>query len=152
MRCSRWILLIVPTLVLASCGEKNMTAEEWNTREVSMPDGRKVRAEVLIDRRDLMRGMMFRDSLAPDHGLLFIHPLAAKVPYWMYQVKVPLDIVWMDKDHTVVEVLANVPPCPSASAKECPSFGGNRDALFVIELAAGMAGKYKVTAGSRLEF
>ena len=129
-----------------------MTAEDWNTREVKMPDGRMVRAEVLIDRRDLMRGMMFRDSLAADRGMLFIHPQETKAPYWMYQVKVPLDIIWMNKSHTVVEISANTPPCPSASAQQCPHFGGAMTSLFVLELAGGMAEKYNVKTGSKLEF
>ena len=32
-------------------------------------------------------------------------------PYWMYQVKIPLDIVWMDKSKRVVEMVENAPPC-----------------------------------------
>ena len=44
----------------------------------------------------------------------------------MYQVKIPLDMVWMDKNRRVVEMAENVPPCKTAKASECPTYGGER--------------------------
>ena len=43
----------------------------------------------------------------------------------MYQVKIPLDMVWMDKNRRVVEMVENTPPCKT-KASECPNYGGNR--------------------------
>ena len=122
------------------------------SRAVTMPNGTKVYAEMAIEYAEMVRGLMFRDSLAPDRGMLFLHNKMGKYPYWMYQVRIPLDIIWMNNDKQVVEVLANVPPCPSAKSSECPTHGGTRDAQFVLELAAGMAAKYGVVVGTKVDF
>jgi uncharacterized membrane protein (UPF0127 family) len=100
---------------------------------------------------DMMRGMMFRDSLEEDRGMLFIHGGAGNYPYYMYQVRIPLDIIWLDQNRSIVEISANTPPCTSA-ASECPRYGGKQTALFVLELAGGMAAKYNLHTGQRLEF
>jgi len=50
-----------------------------------------------------------------------------------------------------VEISENTPPCRGQSW-ECPSYGGNHDAQFVLELAGGMARKYGLKLGDRLSF
>ena len=84
--------------------------------------------------------------------MLFFHPQPGKYKYWMYQVKIPLDIIWMDAGHKVVEISANTPPCPSKTAHECPMFGGNEDAKYVLELAGGGAARNGVRVGSVIDF
>ena len=139
-----------PTLVFAAalllcacgacaCGPRPAEVGDLNTTEVTFPNGKKVIAETMLRDIDQMRGMMFRDSLAQDRGMLFVHPAEANYAYWMYQVRIPLDIIWMNHQRKIVEISANTPPCPSKSARECPNFGGHEKARYVLELAAGGA-------------
>jgi hypothetical protein len=125
--------------------------EEYYTREVTLPGGRKIRAEVMTHPTDMMRGMMFRDSLAPDRGMLFIHAEPGNYSYWMHQVKIPLDIIWLDSSQAVVEIQANTPPCHSG-AKDCPQYGGRERSQYVLELGGGMAAKYGLRVGDRVVF
>lgn len=147
---------LVPAAVLllcfAACSRSPDPVRDFGSREVTMPDGRTVLAEVLMNPVDMARGMMFRDSLAPDRGMLFIHGGPGRYTYYMFQVKVPLDIVWMDTKRRVAEIAANTPPCPSKSAKECPHYGGHETSQYVLELAGGMAAKHGVQVGSVLNF
>lgn len=99
----------------------------------------------------MMRGMMFRDSIAPDRGMLFVHGSPGKYPYWMYQVRIPLDIIWMDLSHRIVEISADTPPCKTQAAA-CPHYGGNEEAVFVLELGGGMAARYGLRVGDNLAF
>jgi uncharacterized membrane protein (UPF0127 family) len=101
---------------------------------------------------DQMRGMMFRDSLAKDRGMLFVHTSEMNVPYWMYQVRIPLDIIWMDHDRKIVEISANTPACTSNTSRDCPSYGGHEKARYVLELAGGGAGMYGLHVGDTLNF
>jgi len=150
MRLSAFILL---SAVLCSCtGEKTVSIDEYNTRAVKLPRGQTVRVEVMGDPRDMARGMMFRDSLAPDRGMLFVYGKPGKYPHWMYQVQIPLDMIWLDKERRIVEIVPNIPPCPSKSAKECPPVGGHETAITVLELAAGMAEKYGLRTGNILDY
>lgn len=137
--------------MLTSCSNQE-DAERFRLRPVTMPNGKTVYVEMAIDTAEMMRGMMFRDSLAADRGMFFVHNKMGRYAYWMYQVRIPLDMIWIDQQKNVVEVLANVPPCPSTKSSECPTHGGTKDAQYVLELAAGMAAKYGVTVGSKIDF
>ena len=75
------------------------------TRDVTLPGGHIIRAETAVDTRDTMRGLMFRATLAPDHGMLFVHPVSGQYSYWMYQTYIPLDMIWMDENHRIVELV-----------------------------------------------
>jgi len=107
--------------------------------------------EIKVTAADLTRGMMYRTELAPGRGMLFVHSVAKKYPYWMANCKIPLDIVWMNLQKEVVEISPNTPPCPSGG-QDCPRYGGNFDASWVLELGAGEAAKHKVAVGSRIQF
>lgn len=138
-------------LLLLGCGRESDAPEDFQARIVTFPNGKQVRAESMIAPADLQRGMMFRQSLAPDRGMLFFHSQPAKTKYWMFQCLIPLDIVWMDRDRRIVEISANTPPC-STAASQCPTYGGNYDSLYVLELGGGMAAKYGLKVGDTLRF
>jgi len=147
----RSIFLALLALALAGCGSKHDPLEDLGTRLITLPAGMQVRAEVLTNPQDMARGMMFRDSLAPDRGMLFVHGHPGNYPYWMYQVRIPLDIIWLDSERRVVEIAADTPPCKSEPGL-CPNYGGHFAAQYVLELAGGMAAKYGVKPGERVEF
>jgi uncharacterized membrane protein (UPF0127 family) len=139
-------------LLLCACGSKTSEIDGLNTTEITFPNGKAVVAETMLRDVDQMRGMMFRDSLAKDRGMLFVHPKEENVPYWMYQVRIPLDIIWMDHDRKIVEISANTPACTSNTSRDCPSYGGHEKARYVLELAGGGAGMYGLHVGDTLNF
>src|SRR5688572_26131566 len=147
----RWISLPLLALLLWGCGGKKNSLDYIDSRRVRLPGGQEILAKVMMDPVDMMRGMMFQDYLAPDRGMLFIHGGAGKFPYYMYQVRIPLDIIWLDASRNIVEISANTPPCKT-NAAACPTYGGTQTALFVLELAGGMAAKYGLRLGQTLEF
>ncbi len=110
-----------------------------------------IEAEVALTQRELTKGLMFRESLAVDHGMLFVFPQSGKFNFWMYQCKIPLDIVWIDSGRRIVEISANTPPCKKA-ANDCPHYGGNEMSQYVLELAAGAAAKNGLKKGDELSF
>ena len=137
--------------LLAGCGSRN-DAGNLNTTEVTFPNGKSVLAETMLRDVDQMRGMMFRDALAKNRGMLFVHTTDENHPYWMYQVRIPLDIIWMDHSRRIVEISANAPPCSTAPAHDCPSFGGHEKSRYVLELAGGGAALYGLKMGDQLSF
>jgi uncharacterized protein len=139
-------------LVLCGCSSKSSEVDGLNSTEITFPNGKTVTAETMVQNVDQMRGMMFRESLAKDRGMLFIHPQEGNVPYWMYQVRIPLDIIWMDHQRRIVEISANTPACTSKSSRDCPSYGGHEKARYVLELAGGGAAMYGLHVGDTLSF
>ncbi len=138
---------------LAACGgpDAALTPEEFNTLPVRLPNGAIIRAEQLVETEQIRRGMRYRDDLPANRGLLFIHGQPGFYSYWMYQVKVPLDIVWLDRQKRVVEVVHNAAPCPGPP-EECRSYGGQFEASYVLELRAGVARASGLQPGAQVEF
>lgn len=145
------VLLAVVLGVMGGCGGKQ-SEDLVEMKTLTMPGGQVIRAEVMIRGTDMMRGMMFRRQLSPDRGLLFVHPRPGKYSYWMSNVKVALDIIWLDKERRIVEMSVNTPPCLEADATKCPHYGGKMDSQFALELAGGMAAKYGLLAGQQITF
>ncbi len=136
---------------LAACGGGSITADQLNTRLVTFPNGTQIRAEFVSHPKDVMRGMKYRDSLPPSKGMLFQHGKEGRFRYWMYEVRVPLDIIWLDRGGTIVQMVHKAPPCPGPQSK-CPSYGGDFNAMNVLELAAGTAAANGLKPGMRLDF
>jgi uncharacterized protein len=146
------VLLPLAVLILCSCGEAPTKLEDLNATEITFPNGSKMLADTMLQQLDLTRGMMFRDSMAQDRGMLFVYAKEQKTPFWMYQVKLPLDIIWMDKSRHIVEIVPNAMPCTTKKSSECPLYGGSADALYVLELNAGSAAKLNLKVGEVLGF
>jgi len=145
------IVILAAAFFAAGCGTSNIT-DELDLTQVTLPNGAKINAETMRSEPELMRGLMFRESLAPNRGMLFIHPKENTFHYWMYQTKIPLDLIWMDHDRRIVEMSLDTPPCRSTSAKECPNYGGNFKSKYVLEVNAGVARKNGLKNGDSLDF
>ncbi len=145
-------LLMASMILLSACGEKPVTLEDLNATEIIFPNGTKILAETMREQMDLLRGMMFRDSLPTGRGVLLAYPKEGNYPCWMYQVRIPLDVLWIDRQRRIVEISAATPPCPSKSAKECHTFGGTQQAMYVLEVNSGMAAKNGLAVGQTLSF
>jgi uncharacterized membrane protein (UPF0127 family) len=150
--CRRVAVSLLFLMALSCARDQNTTGfEALESRVVRFPNGKEIHAEIKLYATDMARGMMFRDSLAPDRGMLFIHVKADRHTYWMYQVKVPLDIIWMDSLHRIVEISPDTPPCKT-KASECPKYGGNVEARYVLELPAGEVRRQGLRLGDTLTF
>lgn len=145
-------MVLLLLFVLIACENKAQFMDDFTTTPITLPGGQVFKVEVMTKQQDMMRGMMFRDSLPADRGMMFVHGSPGLYQYWMYQVKVPLDILWLDLNRQVVEISANTPPCPSSSAKECPHFGGRKMAVYVLELPAGSVARFGLKEGDRVRF
>jgi len=144
-------LFLTALLILTSCGPKATTLDDFRTRPVTLPSGKVIRAETMIDQIDVQRGLMFRTSLTPDHGMLFVYPTSDYHQHWMYQVLIPLDIIWLDSERNIVEMVENAQPCKTQASK-CAQYGGKRVSAYVLEIGGGMARKYGLQPGQMVQW
>ena len=90
-------------------------------------------------------GLMWREQMDLDHGMLFIFEQESKPSFWMKNTLIPLDIIWLSKDLEVVD-FKTMKPCPPESVR-CPSATPKAAAQYVLELNAGVfSGKIGDTA------
>ena len=84
-----------------------------------------IRAEVAADFSTRMQGLMHRESLAPNAGMLFVFDEAADHCMWMKNTLIPLSVAFIDEGGTVINI-ADMQPhseqshCASAPARFAP--------------------------------
>lgn len=110
--------------------------------------GQRFMVEIAADPASRERGLMFRDRLEDGHGMLFIHPREERQAYWMKNTRIPLDILYFDRERRLVSVAARVPPCGAGDA--CPAYPSRDRALYTLEINAGVAGTLGVAPGDEL--
>lgn len=90
-------------------------------------------------------GLMYRKELPESHGMLFIFPREQPLSFWMKNTPLPLDIIFMNSSHTIVNIVANTEPF---SEKPLPS---GLPAQFVLEVNAGFCQRHSIRVGSQVE-
>lgn len=111
-------------------------------------NGERFTVEVATTPEDQALGLMFRDSMPEDHGMLFIFPTEASRSFWMKNTRIALDIFYFDDDLRLVSVAENARPCRTA---RCPSYPSDGPARYVLELNAGKAEELGVEPGDVLQ-
>lgn len=116
---------------------------------VTFPDGYAVHVELATDDQTRALGLMFRDQLRPNSGMLFLFPEAAPHSFWMKNTLIPLDMIFIDQSGRVVQIEHDVPPC---KADPCPGYPpSGAMSKYVLEVAAGVARQHRLEAGSVLK-
>lgn len=97
--------------------------------------------EVADDPSERAQGLMWRESMPQDAGMLFVYPRPQPVSFWMKNTLIPLDMIFTDQRGVIVSIHENAIP-----HDETPIFGG--DAIFaVLELNAGVSKGKGITIG-----
>jgi uncharacterized protein len=147
----RWIVFVVTLISIACHGTPKAPAEitpaPATGPRVVLPSGAVYSVELARTPEEQAQGLMYRESLAPRTGMIFLFRDAAPHQFWMKNTMIPLDIVWLDGSGRVVFVSAETPPC---RADPCPSYGPDLPVATVLEIAGGMAAKERVTVGSTI--
>ncbi|NIJ75409.1 hypothetical protein FHT08_000457 [Xanthomonas campestris] len=110
--------------------------------------GARYQVELAQNDADRAKGLMFRDAMADDHGMLFVHDRQEPLAYWMKNTKIALDILYFDNERRLVSQQRDVPPCSAGDA--CPPYPSKRPARYVLELNAGQAAKLSLQDGASL--
>lgn len=109
--------------------------------------GKRFSVEVADTQQKQALGLMFRDSMPADEGMLFVFPNEAPRSFWMKNTRIALDILYFDEDLKLVSISADTPPC---RVSLCPSYPSIAPAKYVLELNAGTASSLGVNLGDRL--
>lgn len=90
------------------------------------------------------KGLMFRESLPNDFGMLFVYDRPQKVGFWMKNTLIPLDIAFANKRGQVIKLVRNTKPL------SLKLIDGGENVQFVLEINAGMSEKINLFEGSVL--
>lgn len=90
------------------------------------------------------RGLMHRDSLPEDHGMLFVYPESRILSFWMVNTRIPLDIAFIDRSGVIVDIQRMDPQSDEQHVSE-------REAMYALEMAAGWFEDHAVSVGDRVQ-
>ncbi len=92
-------------------------------------DGEKIIVELARTDNERQEGLMHRDKLCDDCGMLFIFNEESRHDFWMKNTKIPLDMIFIDSDLKIVDILY-AEPC---AEDPCKSYVSNKNALYILE-------------------
>ncbi len=136
--------LFLPSLFFVFCGQ-SQSAVKTKTVYIS---GKELTLEVADNDVLRSKGLMFRESLPDNVGMLFIFPQKRKAYFWMKNMKFNLDIIFLTKNKTV-KILKDVPYCAN---EPCPIYSSDYLTDSVIEVNSGFCNKNNVTIGTEVRY
>lgn len=91
-------------------------------------------------------GLMYRENMQEDQGMLFIFPVEEYQSFYMKNTIMPLDIMFVNSKKQIVKIHKNTTPY---SEKSLPSFN---PAVYVVEVNAGFSDKFGIKEGSYIDW
>ena len=107
-------------------------------------DSVSFKVELALTHDEMAKGLMFRESLPSDRGMLFVFDDEKPRTFWMKNTLIPLDMIFMDGNMTVVHV-AEAYPC---EVDPCETYS-SPPAMYVLEVNKGLSKENNIVIGSR---
>ena len=95
---------------------------------------------------DIQTGLMYRDTMEKNQGMLFVFQDVSNRYFYMKNTKIPLDIIYIDEDKTIVSFQKNAKPLNESSL---PS---NVPAKYVLEINAGLVDAWSLAVGDKISY
>jgi uncharacterized membrane protein (UPF0127 family) len=94
-------------------------------------------------------GLMGRKSLAENQGMFFVFDNSGTHRFWMFNTSIPLDMIWIGSNKTIVYIQHNAQPC---FLLNCTSYGPDELSQYVLEVNANYSSANKISVGDKVEF
>ena len=146
-------------LVLAACSnsakrddapppeQKAAVTQPTSKVIIETPSGAKtVDVEVVYTRPKIERGLMYREHLAPDAGMLFFMGTEYDWAFYMENTLIPLDMIFITKDLTIAGIVERAEPKTDTLRRV------GKPSLYVLEVNGGWSASHGVTAGQKVRF
>jgi len=108
------------------------------------------RVEIASTPEDRERGLMYRDLLLPDRGMLFVYPEDRALGFWMRHCPSPLAAAFMDREGRILNI-EEMEPDPGTGDDDLPRYRSAGDARYVLEMEAGWFARRGIRAGDRAD-
>ncbi len=157
---ARGVLLAFFSLAGAACAKPatspgaapaSSAAPPASGPRVFLPSGQAIAVEIALTDQEKAQGLMFRESMPRNAGMVFPFEGLEIRPFWMKNCHFPLDMIYAVQDGTIVDVLKGVPPCAPDPAP-CLNVTPNAKANTVLEVNAGVADANGAVPGAKIKW
>lgn len=140
-----WLAGLVLVLLAAPLAAQEL---EWEvdslTIETRAGERHEFVVELAVTQEQQARGLMFREELAEDAGMLFLHPSDRVITMWMRNTLIPLDMLFLDRRGKIVRVAERAVPLSETT------ISSGRPARAVLEVPGGTARRLGIRSGDRV--
>ena len=113
----------------------------------------RFRAELAFEASSRQKGLSDRDYLEQGTGMLFIFEDRSASPFWMFNMRFPLDFIWISDQCAVVDITHSVPvPSKNIDAEYLKLYTPQYPAAYNFEINAGEAKEFDLKLGERVTF
>lgn len=145
---STFLLLVVALLSMspgqAAAGEEVVFETDMLEIETSRGESHLFTVELATSHAQRARGLMYREELAPERGMLFIYPREEPVAMWMKNTFISLDMLFIDAHGRIVRIAERTEPLSRRSIE------AGQPVLAVLELPGGTAERLAIAPGDRV--
>lgn len=135
------ILLFI--LFLSGCDSEISGSDPESMKTITI-NSIKIDAEIADSPEEMEKGLMYRKSLGSDSGMLFVFPDENYRRFWMKNTLIPLDILFIAGNGTIVDIKGDFQPC---KLDPCKGYQSKEKASYVLEVNAGFAEENKINIG-----
>jgi len=140
------ILLLIVITAAIFLTQNQHSGKEQITITNSAGQEVHIYVEIADEWPELQKGLMYRESLPEDEGMLFIFSSSGNYPFWMKNTLIPQDAIYISENGTIVDII-QMEPC---IADPCPSYPPDADALYVLEVNKGFSERHGISEGDRM--
>lgn len=140
------VLVVFLLIFLIGCAQKI----DPSLKEISIKTlGKDVKifAEVADDNNERAKGLMFRERLEENNGMIFIFEQEFQVSFWMKNTLIPLDIIFINKNFRIVDI-KNAVPCKQ---DPCQLYKPQKSAQYVLEVNSGFTEKNGIMINDKVD-
>lgn len=105
--------------------------------------------EVADSGKEREKGLMDREKLESNHGMLFLFSDEAPRMFWMKNTKISLDLIFFSAKREVVSFVEGMAPCVTP---QCISYSSGAPAMYALEVTAGFIKEKAVKIGDKVIF
>lgn len=110
----------------------------------------KVKAEIADTSALRAKGLMDREKLADGKGMWFVFESEGLRAFWMKNTKIPLDVIFFNKDKEIVSLVENMEPCVAPQKdSDCRTYPSYKPAMYALEVPGGFVKKNEVKVGQK---
>ena len=109
-----------------------------------------ITVEIADNDQERARGLMERESVPENTGMFFVYPKDIKADFWMKNMKVPIDMIFITSDRVIDTIRHNAPPC--SENETCAHYRSEGEVRYVLEVRAGYAEDKGIEPGDQISF
>lgn len=141
-------LMVLGVLIVLGCGVFSVV-KSMNRQRISISVGEATFQMEVADTNELRaKGLSGRQELEENQAMLFVFEKSDKHSMWMKDMRIPIDIIWLDEKKKVVHVEHNIWP----DNEPHKTYVSPKPARYVLEIKAGGAKKHNIDIGVQARF